>query len=74
MINSAGTIRTPFLVNPVSDWQPVFTSDGAAVVFASDRDGTPDIFHVNVDGTGLTRFHLNSSTIDEDPASSKPAP
>jgi hypothetical protein len=32
--------------NPANDRSPVFTTDGGAVIFVSDRDGNPELYHV----------------------------
>jgi TolB protein len=74
LVNAAGTIRTPFMVNLVSDRQPSFSPDGDQVVFTSDRDGSPDLFRVNVDGSGLIKVGSSGSQIDEDAEYSKRVP
>jgi len=35
---------------------PSFSPDGTRMVFGSDREGTNDIWAINLDGTGLTRL------------------
>ena len=38
------------------DYDPVWSPDGASVVFTSDREGSADLFRVKPDGTGLERL------------------
>jgi TolB protein len=38
------------------DYDPVFSPDGAAIVFTSDREGSADLFRVKPDGTALERL------------------
>lgn len=42
--------------NPAEDIESDLSSDGSRIVFASNRDGTYDIYVVDVDGSGLTRL------------------
>lgn len=37
-------------------WDPAWSPDGSALAFVSDRHGTPDLFLLRADGTGLTRL------------------
>lgn len=39
-----------------SDREPVFAPGGALLVFASDRDGDPELYLMRPDGTGVTRL------------------
>ena len=50
-------------VNAVRGWSP----DGSRLIFESDRDGDPDIWVMNADGTGLTRLTASEAS-DESPA------
>ena len=38
------------------DAVPVWSPDGSAIVFVSDRDGTQDLYLIRPDGTGLSRL------------------
>lgn len=38
------------------DYDPVWSPDGASIVFTSDREGSADLFRVKPDGTGLERL------------------
>jgi len=37
-------------------WQPAFSPDGQQVAFVSARDGNPEIYLMNADGSGLKRL------------------
>ena len=37
-------------------WDPAWSPDGSALAFVSDRHGSPDLFLLRADGTGLTRL------------------
>lgn len=39
-----------------SDREPTFAPDGKLMVFASDRDGDPELYLMRPDGTGVTRL------------------
>ena len=39
-----------------SDWSPAWSPDGSLIAFVSDRTGTPELYRVNTDGTGLARL------------------
>lgn len=41
--------------NPAEDTTPVFNREGTRIAFVSTRDGRPQIYVMNVDGSGLTR-------------------
>jgi Tol biopolymer transport system component len=43
-------------------------------VFASHRDGSADLFLINVSGGGLIKLSSNSGFIDEDASYSRLAP
>jgi TolB protein len=45
---------------------PTFSPDGQQIIFTSDRDGSPDLFRINVDGSGLLKFPNQGGAIDED--------
>ena len=40
-------------------WGAAWYRDGAQIAFASDRDGHPELYVMNVDGSGLTRPPFN---------------
>ncbi|MGH7563341.1 MAG: TolB family protein [Gemmatimonadota bacterium] len=51
------------------DRAPAWSSAGARIAFASDRDGFPnrEIYAMNADGTGITRL-TDDPAVDSDPA------
>jgi TolB protein len=44
------------LASPGLDYDPVWSPDGASIVFTSERDGSADLYRVNPDGGGLARL------------------
>src|SRR5581483_3282740 len=42
-------------VSGVPAWDPTWSPDGKQILFASDRDGTDQLYAINVDGTGLRK-------------------
>jgi Tol biopolymer transport system component len=51
-----GTEERPLLTTADTDYDPVWSPDGASIVFTSERDGSADLFSVRLDGSGLTRL------------------
>jgi Tol biopolymer transport system component len=45
-------------LNPAQDNSPQGNTDGE-IVFSSNRDGSYDIFMINLDGTGLSKLSTN---------------
>ena len=45
---------------------PAWSPDGASIVFVSDRDGDPDLYAMDADGSDQTRL-TNSVSWEEDP-------
>jgi len=52
MARAGGDFRQ---VSAVSGWDPTWSPDGAQILFASDNDGTNQLYVVNLDGTGLKK-------------------
>jgi TolB protein len=50
---------------PGIDYDPVWSPDGASIVFTSDREGSADLFRVKPDGTGLERLTTNAAYDDQ---------
>ena len=48
-------------------YNPAWFPDGQAIVFTSERDGSPDLYKVNLDGSGLTRL-TNDAAYDDQAA------
>lgn len=47
------------LTNPTGDFRPRYSPNGAKIVFQSSRDGQPEIYVMNSDGTQQTRLTNN---------------
>jgi Tol biopolymer transport system component len=41
---------------PGTGWDPTWSPDGSQVLFASDRDGSIQLYRVSLDGSGLQRI------------------
>ena len=52
---------------PAADTSPVWSADGARIAFVSERDGNPEIYVMNADGSGQTRL-TNDAAADSAPA------
>jgi Tol biopolymer transport system component len=37
-------------------WSPTWSPDGQSIAFSSERDGNPEVYVINVDGSGLARL------------------
>src|SRR5580658_10985326 len=51
-----GSDERPLLALADTDYDAVWSPDGASIVFTSERNGSADIFRVRTDGSGLTRL------------------
>ncbi len=51
-----GSHERPLLAAPGYDYNPSLSADGQWVVFTSERDGSPDIYRVRMDGSGFERL------------------
>jgi Tol biopolymer transport system component len=67
---SDGSDEHPLLTAAHDDYDAVWSPDGQSIVFTSDRNGSGDLFRVNVDGSGLTQ--LTSDPAYEDQAAFSP--
>src|SRR5471032_2718686 len=65
-----GSDERPLLTSSDVDYDPVWSPDGASIVFTSDREGSADLFRVKPDGTGLER--LTDSPAYDDQAAFSP--
>src|SRR5690606_1040696 len=50
-----GILQTP-TKGPSSNYLPVYSPDGTRIAFMSNRDGNPEIYVMNVDGTNVRRL------------------
>ena len=48
MMNTDGSAAQRLTANPADDLNPVFSPDGAKVLFHSNRDGNYDIFQIDL--------------------------
>ena len=46
----------PLTTNPAADVDPHFSRDGSRIFFTSHRDGHPEVYSMNPDGTNQTRM------------------
>jgi Tol biopolymer transport system component len=68
-VNPDGTGRTRILDAPGGESGPRWSSDGASLVYAADRPGTPrDIYKINGDGSGGEVRLTTNPAIDLTPA------
>ena len=51
-----GSNEIRLTTHPASDWNPVWSPDGAKIAFASYRDANWEVYTVRVDGTDLQRI------------------
>ena len=51
VINPDGSDVTPLTDNDADDSAPAWSADGSKITFVSRRDGEPEIFTMNSDGT-----------------------
>jgi len=52
--------KNPRRVFKGDGWDPTWSPDGSKILFASDRDGSIELYYGNVDGSGIKRVsHLN---------------
>jgi Tol biopolymer transport system component len=54
--NADGTGERKLLATSELDYSPSFSRDGKWIVFASERNGSADIYRVHLDGSGLERL------------------
>lgn len=66
--NADGTEERPLLATPgVMDYNPAISGDGLWVVFTSEREGSADLYRVDVGGTKLERL-TNDPAYDDQAA------
>jgi Tol biopolymer transport system component len=52
MIDLARSVSARLTFDPAADWTPVWSPDGSAIVFASNRSGTQDMYRKASSGVG----------------------
>jgi len=62
---SDGSDEHPLLAAPHDDYDAVWSPDGRSIVFASDRNGSADLFRVNADGSGLVQLTSDAAYDDQ---------
>ncbi|MGH7569975.1 MAG: protein kinase domain-containing protein, partial [Gemmatimonadales bacterium] len=62
VINEDGTGLTNLTNHPARDGLPDWSPDGRKIAFVSDRDGTGDVYVMNVDGTEPVRLTFNAAS------------
>src|SRR5205814_3261544 len=60
-----GSGEHPLLTNGDVDYDPVWSLDGASIVFTSDRRGSADLFRVKPDGSALEPLTEDASYDDQ---------
>lgn len=60
IIELARRITTRFTFDPSIDWHPVWSPDGARIVFTSDRDGVFELYEKSSSGAGKEELLLKS--------------
>jgi TolB protein len=68
--NADGSGERPLLDTQEINYDPVWSPDGASIVFTSDREGSADLFRVTPDGGALER--LTDSPAYDDQAAFSP--
>src|SRR5262245_11941960 len=62
-----GSDEHPLLASRDTDYDPVWSPDGASIVFTSERDGSADLYRVKADGSQIERL-TDSPAYDDQPA------
>jgi Tol biopolymer transport system component len=62
-LNADGSAVSWLTTDAGSTYTPTWSPDGTRIAFRSDRDGSSDIYVINVDGTGLQDL-TNDSAFD----------
>lgn len=60
-----GSDEHPLLASADTDYDAVWSPDGASIVFTSERNGSADLFRVRTDGSGLTRLTSDPAYDDQ---------
>ena len=57
----------PLAGTSVDDLEPDWSYDGTKIAFTSHRDGNPEIYRMNADGSGVVRLTVNTGA-DQEPS------
>jgi len=55
-MHADGSNITELTKNSAKNYSPAWSPDGERIAFVSERNGTPAIFSMNPDGSGLTQL------------------
>lgn len=61
-INADGTGETNITSNAAVDDQPIYSPNGANIIFTTNRDGNNEIYRMNSDGTNPVRLTSNAAS------------
>ena len=61
-----GTLQTPMAASGTQNWLPALSPDGTRIAFTSSRDGNPELYVMNRDGSNIRRL-TNNPAIDTTP-------
>ncbi len=50
--------------HPAADTSPTWSPSGTQIAFVSDRSGSPQLYIIGADGTGLTKLQIGESYVD----------
>ncbi|MCH8179101.1 MAG: cytochrome P450 [Proteobacteria bacterium] len=67
LINVDGSEKRSLLEHPADDKEPSWSPNGTRIAFVSSRDGKPDIFLINADGTGLRKLTTDPTLSPQSP-------
>src|SRR4051812_23793456 len=60
-----GSGERQLLTGPDLDYDPAFAPDGQSIVFTSERGGSPDLYRVKSDGSGLEQLTDDAAYDDQ---------
>ncbi len=63
--NADGSNERPLLTTAATAYNPSFSADGKWITFTSEQDGSPDIYRVHPDGSGIERLTDSPSFEDQ---------